>query len=182
MYGVLAYFDENTEKFLKGIWKGLVYNSISYYSEEVKDRRPHITIADYNNIEENEFIESMDNYYDIKSKIDVRLSVLGTFLNSGALFISPTMSKELIGFHNSHHENFKRFNDDLDSLYLPGKWIPHCTIANRLTQDKLVEAFNYCTKNIDTIHAKISEVALIKVINEEDKGSKVVTVFSKELK
>ncbi|MEH7276582.1 hypothetical protein V7125_23535, partial [Neobacillus vireti] len=42
----------------------------------------------------------------------------------------------------------------------------HCTFANRLTLEKLSQAFNYCSE-INTICGKIKEVALIDI---SDKG------------
>lgn len=61
---------------------------------------------------------------------------------------------------------FERFNDNPISLYLPDSWIPHCTIANRLSQEKLTEAFNDCSKRHSTILGQIVEVALINVSDE----------------
>ncbi|WP_066501297.1 2'-5' RNA ligase family protein [Abyssisolibacter fermentans] len=179
MYGVLAYFDSETEKYFKNLWQQLVDNNISYYSEEVKDRRPHITIADYNKLDEKKFIKDMDKFYNSKPKIQVTLSVLGTFLNSGTLFIAPTLSKELLNFHNRYHEYFEQYNDEPSSFYLPDKWIPHCTIANRLSQKKLLDAFNYCSQNIGIIKAQISELTLIKIKNEINNSHEVSIVFSK---
>lgn len=180
MYGVLACFDNETEKYFKNLWQQLVDNNISYYSEEVKDRRPHITIADYNKLDEKKFIEDMDKFYNSKPKIQVTLSVLGTFLNSGTLFIAPALSKELLNFHNRYHECFEQYNDEPSSFYLPDKWIPHCTIANRLSQEKLLGAFNYCSQKIGVIKAQISELSLIKIKNEINNRHEVSIVFSKK--
>ncbi|KYH32057.1 hypothetical protein CLTEP_22780 [Clostridium tepidiprofundi DSM 19306] len=182
MYGVIACFDNKTEEYIKNLWKVLVENNISYYSEEEENRRPHITIADYNCLDEKEFIKDMDKLYSFKSRVQINLGVLGSFLNSRTLFVAPTLSKELLNFHHEHHEWFKKYNDEPDSFYLPSKWIPHCTIANRLSQEKLVEAFNYCSQNMDVIKAQISEISLIKVEYENNKSVGVSTVFSKKLK
>lgn len=182
MYGIIAFFDNKTEEFLRQIWRELVDNSISFYSEESGDKRPHITIADYNKIDEEKFIDSMDEFYGSKEEVEITLSTLGTFLNSGTLFISPTLSKDLLDFHNGHHEYFKAYNDDPNSFYLPSKWIPHCTIANRLSHEKLIEAFDFCSRKIGMIKATISEIALIKVIYEGNKCIAAPTIFSKKLK
>lgn len=60
----------------------------------------------------------------------------------------------------------------------PDNWIPHCTIANRLSQEKLIEAFNYCSKRHSNILRKIVKVALIDV----SKKHKAPIIYSKELK
>lgn len=58
---------------------------------------------------------------------------------------------------------FKEFNENKNSFYLPGKWSPHCTIASRLDENKMIQAFRYCKSNIIKIDATISEIALIEI-------------------
>lgn len=70
-----------------------------------------------------------------------------------------------------------------NSFYLPDKWSPHCTIASRLDEDKMVQAFRYCKNNIDKIYSKLSEIALIELkLNNDGVAIEDTIVFSKELK
>jgi hypothetical protein len=181
MYGFIGLLDCETENVIKEIWKELSSKSISFYAEEINDRKPHITIASYNNLEKNEFIHSMDRFYNSKPQVKSPFSILGTFMKSGTLFLSPINSRPLLDFHTNHHEHFKKYNDNRNSLYLPGKWIPHCTLANRLTNEKLSEAFAYCSERISTINARITEVSLIEVIYEEGKCVASYELISKRL-
>lgn len=178
MYGLIALFDDTTEKLVKKLWKELKDKSISFYAYEVEDRRPHITLASYNRLNKPNFIEQMETFYEDKSAIEITFSTIGSFLNSGALFYSPIVTKGLIELHSNHHNNFEEFNDDPNSLYLPDNWIPHCTIANRLPPEKLSEAFDYCSKRNGSVFGKIVELALIDVSNK----GKAPIIYSKELK
>ena len=112
----------------------------------------------------------------------ISLSILGTFIGTGTLFIAPTLSNELISFHVNHHNHFIEFNKNKNSFYLPGKWSPHCTIASRLDENKMIQAFRYCKSNITKIDATISEIALIE-IKFDDNGIAIedTIIFSKEL-
>jgi len=181
MYGFIGLLDSKTEELIKEIWRDLRKQSISFYGEEIEDRKPHITIASYNQLEHDEFIHSMDQFYAATPAVKITFTTLGTFLNSGTLFLSPTMSAPLSNLHRNHHENFKKYNDNPDSLYLPGNWVPHCTLANRLSHEKLSEAFAYCTQKINTIHAQITEVALIETIFEDGRCVSAPEVYSKKL-
>ncbi|MCP3738136.1 2'-5' RNA ligase family protein [Rossellomorea sp. BNER] len=178
MYGVIALFDERTEQMIKDIWRELSEKSISFYAEEVEDRKPHITLASYKDLNCIEYIKQLDVFYENKSEIDITFNTIGTFLNSGALFFSPIVTKELLEFHSQYHKHFKGFNDNPNSLYLPNKWIPHCTLANRLSTENLSAAFNYCLTRNGTIYGKIKEVSLIEVTNR----NKVPQIYSKVLK
>ena len=139
-------------------------NSTSFYGEEVKERRPHITIASYNDVDISEFARRMDEYYSDKTALN---NTFG-FSGSGTLFFAPTVTRELIDFHMRHHEHFSEFNDHTDSLYVPGRLVPQCTIVNRLSHEKLIEAFSYCVRK-DQIKGKIKKVTLMKVVYEYGK-------------
>jgi 2'-5' RNA ligase len=182
MYWVVALFDEKTEQIIKDIWNELSEKSISFYAEEVKDGRPHITLGSYTDLDKSKYIKLMDSFYEHKSSINITFNTIGSFLNYGTLFFSPTVTKELIDFHIQHHEYFKEFNGKANSLYLPGKWIPHCTLANRLSPEKRSEAFHYCLKRSDTIYGKITGVALIELVDEDNECVKAPIIFSKRLK
>jgi 2'-5' RNA ligase len=177
MFGLIAIFDEQTEELIKNIWMEIAEKSISAYAYEVKDRKPHITLASYNNLNLADFIIQMDGTYKNQSVIDIKFSTMGSFINSGALIFSPTVSKELSVFHSNHHKDFERLNDHPHSLYLPDNWIPHCTIANRLSPEKLNEAFYYCSRRSSTMLGKMVEVALIDVTQK----GKAPIIYSKEL-
>lgn len=178
MYAVIAIFDHKTEQTIKNIWEELMDQSISFYAYEIEDRRPHITLASYNQLNQNDFIRDMDWFYDKQISVPINFNSIGSFLNSGTLYLSPTFTKGLFELHVNHHQHFKQYNDEPNSLYLPNNWIPHCTIANRLSSTKLAEAFAYCSKRCKIINGAIKEIALIKLLDK----NKAPIIFSKALK
>lgn len=183
MYAVAALFDNATEKCIKNLWNSLRDKEISNYGQEVKDRRAHITIADYNNLDKNSFIELMEEVYKDKNEIEISLSILGTFIKSGTLFVSAVITTELQEFHKSYHDRFSKFNDDPNSFYLPGKWVPHCTIASRLNDENMLKAFDYCSKELKMIKGKITEIALLEFqeFNEAGVCINAPIIYSKNL-
>ena len=182
-YALVAYFDKETENKFKRLWQHLSEKDITYYGIENKERRPHITIADYDNLEINKFIELSEKFYEEKQKVEISFNTLGTFINTGTLFIAPTLSNELLTFHSNHHKEFNEFDKNKNSFYLPSKWIPHCTIASRLDENKMIQAFSYCKSNLDKINCRLDEIALIE-IHFNDKGVAIeeTVIYSKELK
>ncbi len=181
-YAFVAYFDYKTEELLKNLWKDLSEKNITQYGVEVKGKRPHITIADYDNLSKNEFIALLDEFYSDKSSLAIELNTLGSFINTATLFIAPMLSSELFDFHRVHHSYFKMFNDNEKSFYIPGKWTPHCTIESRLNEENMIQAFSHCKSNLPKISGKISEVALIEVeMNDDGIAIEDRVIFSKKL-
>ncbi|MGF9697882.1 2'-5' RNA ligase family protein [Paenibacillus sp. MABNR03] len=182
MFGVVAHFDQNTELYIKQVWKELSDNEVSKYAEEVQDRRPHITIAGYNSyVEIEQFISDFDCFYESKKQLSITMNSLGTFLNTGILFLTPVPSKEFLTLHDNHHSFFEKYRMKAESQYLPGNWIPHCTLANRLNDEKLKEAMSFCTKRIERISATIVEVSVIKATYENNKCIKSPSIHTKAL-
>lgn len=93
MYGLIALFDESTEQLIRNIWKELMERSISSYAYEVEDRKPHITLASYNNLNIPDFIEQMDVTYKNHPVIDIQFNTIGSFLKSGTLFFPLLLQK-----------------------------------------------------------------------------------------
>ena len=182
MYWFTALFDEKTEQHIKTIWKELSEKSLSFYGEEVKDARPHLTLGSYKHLDSGAYIREIDLFYNDKSSIDITFNTIGSFLNYGTLFLSPTVTNELLEFHTNHHKSFRSFNESANSLYSPGNWIPHCTLANNLSPEKLSDVFHYCLKRSDIIHGRIREVALMELIEGSEEGVKAPVIYAKSLK
>lgn len=180
MYGVVLYFDSETEKIIKTLWKELSDSGISNYAYEIENRKPHITLADYSDLKESEYKELFDCYYQSVPRMYLSYSTLGTFINSGALFLSPNPTKKLIDFHSNYHNHFKKYSAFSNLMYHPERWIPHCTIANHLDDQKLLEALQFSTKRLESIQAEVQGISLIKIIHQNNKRV-VETVISKTL-
>ena len=182
-YALVGYLDYETEECFKALWKDLSEDNITQYGVETKGKRPHITIADYDNLKKDIFVELLNKFYEDKAKIDLSLNILGTFMNTGTLFIAPAMSSELLNFHSHHHTYFKAFNENENSFYLPGKWNPHCTIASRLSVENMVQAFKHCKTNLSKINGKLNEIALLEVeFSDQGVAIEDTVIFSKILK
>lgn len=180
MYGVVLHFDFKTECIFNNLWKELSDNGISNYAYEIQNRRPHLTLADYSELEEPQYKELFDRYYESASRMSLTFNMIGTFINSGALFLSPNPTRELIELHFKHHTHFKEYSQFSNSMYSPERWIPHCTIANRLSNQQLLEALQYSTNRLEMIEAEVQEISFVKIRNQNNK--KVVeTIHSKEL-
>lgn len=182
-YAFVGYLDYETELYFENLWRELRDKGITQYGTETKGKRPHITIADYEELDKERFIELVDRVYEDKEKIDMILSILGTFIDTGILFIAPTLSIELSNLHRNHHGYFREFTNKEESFYMPGRWSPHCTIASRLSEENMVQAFRHCKSKINKISCKLSEIALIEIkLNDDGEAEENTIIYSKELK
>lgn len=168
MYAVVLHFDAETEQTLKRVWEEFRDSGISNYVDEVPGRRPHITMADYADLDSEKFMELFDRVYDTKPGFSLNLCTLGTFIRSGTLFLAPSASMELIEFHANHYDRFSRYANEANPMYAPGAWVPHCTIASRLSETKLSEALRYCTGRLPVLRAGVQEASFMKLEYQND--------------
>ena len=159
-------FDCETEEQIYQLWEELAESGLSTYHVDKNGsrKRPHITLAGYDELDVNHYAKSLKAFLEQRKPFDIHLSTIGTFLNSDALFLNPVMTKEFYQFHQDYHNVFASFQDNDLSFYLPDRWIPHCTIANHIGHDNLLKAFHHISQSFRPIKAKVSEIALIKLI------------------
>ncbi|WP_088808604.1 MULTISPECIES: 2'-5' RNA ligase family protein [unclassified Listeria] len=177
MYAVIALFDENTEREIKDIWFELKRGGLSNYVDDMRHRMPHITLATYDNIRHQQFVNKLVHFYKGQYEIKVEFNAVGTFLKSGVVFLAPTVTRELLSLHEKHHLLFDDYNRNPTSHYLPGRWTPHTTISSHLHNEKIAGVYRYGV-NLSPIKGKITGIALI----ESFPGNRVEIIFRKRLK
>jgi 2'-5' RNA ligase len=182
MYWVIALFDKETETLINNIWEELREESISYYIDEVQDGRPHLTLASYNELDKKNYIRQMEIFYDNKRSFDITFNHIGSFLNYNTLFLSPTLTMQLLDFHTEHHKHFDTYHREANKLYEPGQWIPHISLANKLEPDQLSKAFHYCVERIGLTESRIEEVGLIELVDQDHDAMEAPIIYSKKLK
>jgi 2'-5' RNA ligase len=184
VYAVEFFFEENFEQYVKGIWKGLSDETISSNMYEISKMRPHITVAVYNDILDMEsYFKRFSSFFNNLLELDLKFDVLASFPTSGTLFIGPTVTESLIQLHKQYHQEFGDLLELANHFYIPENWDPHCSLAVRLNEDKMIVAMKYCYEKFIPHRSKIIEVGLVKL--EFDTSGKCYsspTVFLKVLK
>lgn len=171
---IVGYFDKESEDFVKDIWMSSEDNFCRY----VEGNRPHMTFFD---IED----ENMDTglIEDIISReyvFDLTVGQLGTFFNSGVLYYHPTVTQELVAFHQECFEFIREYMSE-SSLYAPGVWIPHITIDIDMDTDEMLAMLKklYVMKAFEV---QVTQMALIEVTFENNKPIHSKDVFTIDLK
>ncbi|MCH4889476.1 2'-5' RNA ligase family protein [Acidaminobacter sp. JC074] len=165
---IVGYFDKKTEKHIEDIWNTMRVNNCM----TVKDNRPHMKFFDLEDVEiATDFIETIISRENI---FNLFITQIGTFMDTGVLYFQPTITYELLAFHQEFFEIVREYMNE-DSLYLPDIWIPHITIDIDLTEDQLIQAFKDM-RDLKPFEIKFTTMAIIEVTFEND-----VPVTSKDL-
>ncbi|MGG5735934.1 MULTISPECIES: 2'-5' RNA ligase family protein [Bacillus cereus group] len=161
MYAIIATFDCVFTNKVRELQNELT-NIIE--TNELAGVEPHITLADYKELDVNLYTKRLEEFVVFQENIStVTFPSVGTFLTNGTIFLAPNITDELLRLHHSYHDYFKTFHDNQKSYYVPGRWVPHCTIANQLNVNQFLGAIEYLYEKFEITRASIEKLKLIKV-------------------
>ena len=137
-YAVELIFDEESQKKINKIRELL--SSSGVHDEAVPTN--HVSIADFETddleglkVKVNEFANNID-------KFKLNLAMVGTFMTKeNVIFLQPVMTDELMNVHKMFLDSMKDFDGKANEYYNHNKWVPHCTIAIRLSDEELIKGF-----------------------------------------
>ncbi|MCU5098398.1 2'-5' RNA ligase family protein [Bacillus wiedmannii] len=158
MYAIIATFDRVfTNKIIE--LQNEITNIIG--TNQLAGVEPHITLADYNEVDVNLYTKKLEEFVAVQENMAaINFPSVGVFPTNGTIFLAPTITDELLKLHHSYHDN-------LNSYYVPGKWVSHCTIANKLHANQFLIAMEYIYGKFDYATASIEKLKLIKVNYEK---------------
>ncbi|WP_442603126.1 2'-5' RNA ligase family protein [Paenibacillus sp. KN14-4R] len=184
MYAIELFFEAPFEQHVKNIWKELRDNNISSEMHDIIGLRPHITLAVYEDIPKfSLYLKHFTNYFQNVHEVSLKFDVLAFFPTSGTLFIDPTVTETLLRLHKEYHQEFNELMEFANQYYIPEQWDPHCTLAIKLSSDKILEGMKYCYRDFKPLRSKIIEIGVVKL--EYDSNYRCLssnTIHSKRLK
>lgn len=161
MYLISIYFDETTEKRISSYMKqiGKATGNTVMLDGNVP---PHITVVAFQTESEamarEIFLRGAEN---LKSG-SVQWVSVGTFLPS-VLYIAPILNKYLNELSEIYsREITERQGVTVDRKYMPYSWMPHSTLAKRLSEEQLAIAFGVMQKQFGAFCGKVTKIGLAK--------------------
>ncbi len=158
-YAIELVFDEDSQKTINKLRNQLSENGV--HDEAVKLN--HVSIGDY----KTDDIEGLKNKIIEFSKtikpFELSLVSVGTFMTKeNVIFLEPVMTKELMDIHRRFIEFMKDFDGELNQYYDIDKWMPHCTISIRLSDNEMFKGIEVLKEIIKLpIKVRIEKIDII---------------------
>lgn len=162
-YAIELFYDDASERAVRDIWDGLG-TALGQPSLSELGARPHVSLAVYGDGLDTsgfpgrllEFARSIDPF-------DFVLSSLGTFAGrEGVVFLAPVVTQRLLEVHARFHEVFSKHDNAGMGYYLPGNWVPHCTVAIDLPAAEVTDAIAYGREVFQPISGQFLEIGLVE--------------------
>ena len=163
-YAIELYFDKETEQRLADLIQSVADKQLSKKYMEWKTR-PHLTLACFNDVNEQDCIEKLTDFTRTHKQIPAYIGSVGMFTDTKTIFVSPVMNESMYQFQKELFEHLSGFNTTGYEWYRPNRWVPHCTLA--LTKEDDDEVFYKASDLILHEFTKMSgrfvSVGLVKI-------------------
>ena len=136
-------FDSGAESLLSRIWSGLRDAGLDATMIDL-GARPHVTLAVYDAPLLGDAEAEIAAFCEQEVPVTVTLSSVGSFPgDEGVVFLAPVVTRELLDLHARWHEHFTRWREAVWPYYLPGAWVPHCTMGFHVAPRLLPAAIEF---------------------------------------
>ena len=94
------------------------------------------------------------------------------------IFLSPVSSQTLLNIHSDFHREFNEYLSDGWQYYLPGNWVPHCTLAINATADMVKRAVDILHGVTLPIEVTVKKIGVLKFAPNANYTTGTVLAFS----
>jgi 2'-5' RNA ligase len=156
-----CYFDAAAEGAVRALWQRLEQAGVPSPATATHRRhRPHVTFAGGGVIPAGARKALVTDLTRLALP-RLWLYTLGTFPTSeNGLFLGAVTDAELLAVHVAVHDTLAGKVKDPWAYYLPGAWVPHCTLTQDVTPDQLTAAFA-ALHPVEPIRARITGIGIV---------------------
>lgn len=161
-FAIELFFDPRCESRLRRLISSLRETQLggTVLIEDVRARF-HITLAVCDSVDEPAMCEVLKQLAQQTHALPVILSSLGMFPGAETvMFLAPVVDQELLDVHRLLHERLGEFSDSAWKLYLPGRWVPHCTLALKLPRDGVQKALDHLMQSTFPITGELIDIGV----------------------
>ena len=139
------FFDEDADAAVRAIWRDLAaagLPNLAVYGHG--QHRPHVSLAVCGSLSPDAVVplQSMLSQAITEAGLVLPLTSLGTFPGGeGVLFLGVSVTAGLLDLHARAHAALAGQTAGRWPYYLPGYWVPHCTLAQGLDAESTAAAF-----------------------------------------
>ncbi|MDO5292440.1 MAG: 2'-5' RNA ligase family protein [bacterium] len=161
MYLVSIYFDKTTDQRIYNYIETVAMKSGNHLMIEGKVP-PHITISSFETKNEREAIHCLQEGICKLKQGRIQMVSVGAF-PSNALFVAPVVNEYLHSISDLVFETISKVDQvKISRYYQPFQWMPHLTIAKKLTDKEMMAAFQELQSQFQMFSAQVTKIGLAK--------------------
>lgn len=157
MQALVARLDEAADQRIRALWQALATAGVAHPARRFA---PHLTLAAGAAIPVKARAAVRDELA-LLAMPSVWLSTLAVFPTAeNVLVLAAVVDAELLAVHSAVHDALAGKVRHASALYLPGSWVPHCTLAERVGSAQLATAIT-TLHPVSPVRARLGPVAVL---------------------
>lgn len=161
MYLVSLYFDEKTNK--------KIQQYINQVAEKTGNRfmidgnvPPHITVSAFETQDEKSAVEALSKIAEQMKKGSLTWASVGQFFPY-VIYIAPVLNEYLHGLSKLVYDGLSVLDGiAVSPYYQPFQWLPHATIAKKLSKEEMQAAFEVLQNGFGVFEGEVVKIGLAK--------------------
>ena len=128
-YAVELYFDTDAERRIRHLWQAIATAGVRFIPLEI-GARPHSSLTAFDEVDASALMMTIQSLSRQNDPLEILFASIGCFARDhGVVFIASVVHADLLAQHSNFHNLLHRSGLSSNSLYVPGNWVAHCTIA-----------------------------------------------------
>jgi 2'-5' RNA ligase len=163
-YAIELFFDAATDAAVRAVWRELGHKGVPVPAIG-SDARPHVTLAVYGRLDAALAAERLGVYAARVDPFRMTLAFLGLFPPSeheAVVFAGPTVTADLLAAHARVGTLLDGVASSPHPYYLPGRWVPHCTLTQHCPPDRVGEVIEICRALPLPLDGRIEAIGVIE--------------------
>jgi RimJ/RimL family protein N-acetyltransferase len=163
-YAAQLFFDSGVEQAVRAVWREMAESGSAPYFDHSAER-PHFTLSVYRSLDLAEARRRLADLASGQARLPVSFHSFGLFPSpKPAIFLGPLVTIALLELHTGVHERLDGLGEPTgSSFYLPGRWVPHCSLAIQFDSARMDEAWQIARRLALPLAGEICEIGLIEI-------------------
>ena len=159
-YSLSLSFDKETETRFNDIITRLACSTVNHFMVDNKIP-PHVTIAMFNTSEISKAEHAVHSHIQEFAQCELTWASIGTFVPQ-VLFAAPVVNQQLINACATANSVLEPVADSMNAYYQVNSWVPHTTLATKLTMEELTCAFEAASRMFTPLRGCANRLVLVE--------------------
>lgn len=162
-YVLELFLDPKTERAVQSLWGAV--DALAGWTPQVRGAaRPHVSVCSCPSLDEDALRQALAALAADTPPLTVEFASVAAFASAeGVVFLAPVVTADLLALHVRLVEAMRQSGATVPDLYQPGRWVPHCTLAQGLPPELVSQAVAVALRQWSPVVGRIERVVLVDV-------------------
>jgi 2'-5' RNA ligase len=162
-FAVELYLDGESDRRVRALWRMLAEAGAGSRAEH-GGAAPHVSLATFEHVDHPHAVAALSRFVESCEPLTISFNSVGSFQSpERVIFLAPARDESLLATHAEFHGFLRSMALESSALYAPGRWVPHCTLAQRVPADAFEAVLRKAQDALVPFDATLLEIGLVEL-------------------